>query len=151
MFCDGYGSPLNPSDVFCSSCGKRWAPTPAYSTNQFYRGAYSEDRVRRNINALTTAWLVYGIMRVAGVLALFSFGHVVLPWMGPHWWVNHRWGWEQVVPFGIYTGGAFALAFACAYLLVAWGLSERQPWARPLAIVLSFFVFVKIPLGTALG
>ncbi len=151
MFCDGCGSPLNPSGQYCSSCGKRWAPATGYAAGQPAPRFYSDDRVKRNINALTTAWLVYGILRMVGVLALFSFGRLVFPWVGPHWWVNQRWGWEQLVPLGICTGGEFALAFASAYLLVAWGLSERQPWARSLAIVLSFFVFLKIPLGTALG
>jgi hypothetical protein len=108
--------------------------------------------VKRNLNTLTTVWLVYGILRMLGALALFSFGHLVFPWMGPHYWpLSHRWGWEQLLPLGLYTGGAFAVAFAAAYLLLAWGLSERQPWARSLGVVLSFVVMVRVPFGTALG
>jgi hypothetical protein len=152
MFCDGCGAATNPSGYFCSSCGKRLVASAGFPATQPTARAYSDDRVKRNINALTTAWLVYGIVRMIGALALYSFGHLVFPWMGPHdWFVTHRWGWEQLVPFGIYTGGAFAVAFAAAYLLLAWGLSEHQPWARSLAIVLSFFVLLRIPLGTALG
>src|SRR5262249_44744923 len=109
---------------------------------------YSDDRVGRNINALSTFWLIYGILRMIAALALFSFGRLVFPWFitGPH-----TWGWERLVPFGLFWGSTFAAAFAGAYLFVAWGLSEREPWARTLAIVLSFFAVLRFPLGTALG
>jgi len=147
MFCDGCGAATNPSGQFCPSCGKRLVPPAGFPATQPATRSYSEDRVKRNLNGLTTVWLVYGILRMMGALALFSFGNLMFPWfMGPH-----NWGWERFVPFGLYTGGAFAVALASAYLLVAWGLSERQPWARSLAIVLSFLVLLRIPFGTALG
>jgi hypothetical protein len=147
VYCDSCGSPLNPSGQFCSSCGKRWAAASGYAAGPAHWRRYSDDRVRRNISTLSTIWLIYGILRMAAALALFSFGHLVFPWvMG-----RHSWGWEGLVPFGIYTGGAFTAALAGAYLLVAWGLSEREAWARPLAIVMSIFVFLRPPLGTALG
>jgi hypothetical protein len=41
--------------------------------------------------------------------------------------------------------------FAAAYLVLAWGLLERQPWARVLGIVLAFLALLRIPFGTALG
>src|SRR5262249_445067 len=142
VYCDSCGSPLNPSGQFCSSCGKRWTPASEYAYRRPYSRHYSDDRVRRNIGALSTLWLVYGILRMAAALALCCFGHLVFPWvMG-----RHSWGWEGLVPFGIYTGGAFTAAIAGAYLLAAWGLSEREAWARPLAIVLSIFVFLRPPL-----
>ena len=39
-----------------------------------------------------------------------------------------------------------ALAFAAG-----WGLMERTPWGRIVAIVASFLSLLKIPVGTALG
>lgn len=147
MYCDGCGSPLNPSGQYCSSCGKRWAPGTWYGASQRYSRIYPNDRVRRNLNALATLWLVYGILRMAGALALLTFGHIVFPWILG----SHRWGWEGLVPFGIYTGGTFAAAFAGVYLIAAWGLYECEPWARGLAIVLSVFAMLRFPLGTALG
>ena len=147
MFCDGCGSPLNPSGQYCSSCGKRVAPVAWSGPSQPRPRYYADYRVARNINALATLWLVYGILRMAGALALLSFGHLVFPFvMGPHFWA-----WERLLPFGFYTGGTFAAALAGAYLLAAWGLSEREPWARTLAIVLSVFAILRFPLGTALG
>jgi hypothetical protein len=47
--------------------------------------------------------------------------------------------------------GVFLLGMAVASLLAGWGLLERQPWARTLAIVLACFSLIKIPFGTALG
>ena len=147
MYCDGCGSPLNPSGQFCASCGKRWAPATGYANSQRYSRTYSEDRVRRNLGTLTTLWLIYGILRMVAALALVSFGHLVFP--GILW--RHDWMWDRFIPFGIFTGGTIALAFAGLQLLLAWGLSERQPWARSLAIVLSIFALLRFPIGTALG
>ena len=103
--------------------------------------------MKRNLRALTTAWLVYGILRLIAALALISVGRLIFPWvLGPH-----NWGWEVIPTFGLFTGGAFAVAFSGAHLLLAWGLSERQPWARSLAIVLGIFALLRFPIGTALG
>lgn len=153
MFCDGCGASLSPSSQFCSSCGKPVIPSTGLPVSQPVARAYSDERVKRNITALTTMWLVYGILRVLSVVTLFTMGRIFLPWMmGPHGWpMGGGWAWEHLVPLGLYTGGAVSAIFAAAYLFLAWGLYERQPWARTLGIVLSFFVLLRIPLGTALG
>lgn len=150
MYCDGCGSPLNPSGQFCSSCGKRWAPATGYVNSQRSMRRYSEYRVSRNIGALTTLWLIYGILRMLAVAALYSFGRMVFPMF---FW-QHHWGWEGFLPFAFFTSGAFVAAFAGSCLLLAWGLSERESWARSLAIVLSVLVLLRFPvspLGAALG
>jgi glucose uptake protein GlcU len=36
-------------------------------------------------------------------------------------------------------------------ILAGWGLMDRQPWARTLAIVLGCIALMKISIGTALG
>ena len=38
-----------------------------------------------------------------------------------------------------------------AGIITGWGLLERQPWARMLAIVLGCFNLVDMPFGTGLG
>jgi hypothetical protein len=97
-------------------------------------------------------WILYGILRMLLVLTVFSFGHIVWPWMAfQHWPVTHNWGLEQFLPLGIYSVGALSGAFAATSFLLAWGLSERQPWARPLGIVLGVFALLRFPFGTALG
>jgi uncharacterized membrane protein (DUF2068 family) len=36
-------------------------------------------------------------------------------------------------------------------LVAAWGLMERAPWGRIVAIVAAFLSLLKFPFGTALG
>jgi len=36
-------------------------------------------------------------------------------------------------------------------LVLAWGLFEREPWARFLGLALGFLALLRFPLGTALG
>lgn len=47
--------------------------------------------------------------------------------------------------------GIFLGFFGLLHLVLAWGLFERQPWARTLGLVLGIFALVRIPFGTALG
>ena len=41
--------------------------------------------------------------------------------------------------------------FGLLHLLLAWGLFERQPWARTLGMVLGILALIRPPFGTALG
>ena len=43
------------------------------------------------------------------------------------------------------------LGSAAIGIIASWGLLERQPWARMLAIVLGCFNLLDMPFGTALG
>ena len=47
--------------------------------------------------------------------------------------------------------GGMLLAGALIGVVAGWGLLERRPWARMLAIVLGCFNLVDMPFGTALG
>ncbi|HUI74007.1 MAG TPA: zinc ribbon domain-containing protein [Candidatus Acidoferrum sp.] len=160
MFCDGCGATLNPGAEFCSICGKRVipapVPAPGYAPGQFVARPSSMDRVKRNLSALTILWMVYGILRAVGVVWLLGFGRAFVPWilgnMGGHDMpMFGNWGLGSLISMGMYTAGILAVAFAAAYLLLAWGLYEKRPWARILGIVLGFLVLLRIPFGTALG
>jgi hypothetical protein len=52
---------------------------------------------------------------------------------------------------GLFSGGVFLGFFGMIHLLLAWGLYERQPWARVLGIVVACLALIRIPFGTALG
>jgi hypothetical protein len=44
------------------------------------------------------------------------------------------------------------LAKAAFGFLAGWGLLQKEPWARTIAIVLAFIsLFTNIPVGTAMG
>jgi uncharacterized membrane protein (DUF2068 family) len=47
--------------------------------------------------------------------------------------------------------GGLLLAGAVVGIVAGWGLLERKPWARMLAIVLGCFSLLDMPFGTALG
>jgi hypothetical protein len=174
MYCDGCGNPLTSGGQFCTKCGKPIVPSgvpPVSAAGQNARsagahgraaGAYgagtsaSDGRVRRNIHRLATLWMVSGILRLAGIAWMMLFGRMFFPfmrgWGGPVVWpFGGRGGWD--VPF---LGGLFSLAiflglFGVLHLLLAWGLFERERWARMLGLVLGFLALVRFPLGTALG
>jgi len=51
-------------------------------------------------------------------------------------------------------GGVFGVimaVFAAPYVLAGWGLRQRRPWARILAMVVGALALLSIPVGTALG
>jgi hypothetical protein len=47
--------------------------------------------------------------------------------------------------------GVFVLAKSVAGFFTGWGLLNREPWARIMALVLGFLALIHPPLGTALG
>ena len=47
--------------------------------------------------------------------------------------------------------GGLLLVGGVIGIVAGWGLLERQPWARMLAIVLGCFSLLDMPFGTALG
>jgi hypothetical protein len=57
------------------------------------------------------------------------------------------------IPFlgGLFSLGVFLGLFGVLHLVLAWGLFERQPWARTLGLVIGFLALLRFPLGTALG
>lgn len=151
MYCSGCGQALAPGQVVCPQCGRpSMAPVPAVPGIQFQLESYAG-----KVKALSVVWLIYaGLSLITGVVGL-AFAHAFMsgrfgPWMhGP--WMNGPMppGW----PF------AFALHFAWIFiamraglaLAAGWGLWERSPWGRIVAIVAAFLCLLKFPFGTALG
>jgi len=81
------------------------------------------------------------------------FGSVFFP--GLHWWMGPR-SWPFVSIDSWFPGSLFSLAvflgfFGVLHLVLAWGLFERQPWARALGLVLGILALLRFPFGTALG
>jgi hypothetical protein len=107
------------------------------------------------VRALSTVWFIYGgLGLVFGVLGM-TFANSFLNGGFGMWMHGGPWG---RTPFGPNFGPAFfhfiwvmivlrsGLAFAAGY-----GLMERAPWGRVVAIVAAFLSIIKIPFGTALG
>lgn len=155
MFCDRCGVGLVTGAQFCTSCGKAVAPgsnPPAVSAVV----PASQDRVRRHIHLLATFWLVNGVLRLIGVTWFMLFGTMFLPWlrgrMGPGAWpFGPGWGFDSFLPGGLFSLAGFLGFFGLLHLALAWGLLERQSWARVLGLVLGILALLRFPFGTALG
>ena len=135
MFCDRCGTPLAGTESYCSSCGKAFRPFPT--------PVRAVGRIEGHVRTLGIFWLVYSAFRLAGGwFATRFFSH----W-GPFWNPN--------IPFflpGVLHGiGTLLMAGGVLGIVAGWGLMDRQPWARTLAIVLGFFALFHFGVGTALG
>jgi hypothetical protein len=152
MFCDQCGATLSPGAQYCASCGKtvvagsvRPGPPPPSVAQS------SVGRVQRHLNIVATLWLANGVLRAARFSSLLLAGHM-LPLLA-------GWGFGpglngfpfNFLPFGLYGFAVYQALFGVAHLVFAWGLFQRQPWARMLGIILSVIALIRIPFGTALG
>jgi hypothetical protein len=152
MYCDGCGRPFNPGVRYCSACGRQLVtgPTtaPAVSPAGVGRSA-GDGRVGRNINLVAGLWLANGILRLMGVVWWMIFRRLIFDggWPFENWEPGLRSLWWG----GMFSAGILLGVFGVIHLLLAWGLYERQPWARVLGIVIACLALIRIPFGTALG
>ena len=155
MYCDRCGIQLALRAQFCTSCGKAVAPGPFPPAT--YAGApAAQGRVRRHIHRLATLWVVNGVLRLIGVTWFMLFGSMFFPgmhrWMGARPWpLGPGWGFDSLFPGSFYSLAIFLGFFGVLHLVLAWGLFERQPWARALGLVLGILALLRFPFGTALG
>jgi hypothetical protein len=153
MYCDRCGTPFNSGSQYCMSCGKQLmaaAPAAAPSTPMAARAA-GDGRVGRNINIVAGFWLANGILRLLGLGWWMIFRRLFFD--GGWGWPLANWepGFHSLMWGGLFAGGVFLGFFGLIHLLLAWGLYERQPWARVLGIVVACLALIRIPFGTALG
>jgi hypothetical protein len=134
MFCVRCGAALQPGQSFCPGCGKPTANVPLMPV---------QSRLAGHMRLLAILWFAVSAFRLLpGIFLLTMFGpdNRFLPADVPGF-VN---GILQMV-------GYLLIIVAAAGLIAGWGLLERQPWGRTLAIVLGAFSLIDLPFGTALG
>lgn len=145
MFCSACGQALVPGQAVCTQCGRPLAPTVPPVPNFGFQLQNYASRIR----ALSIVWFVYGGISLALGFIGMSFASSAMhnwgPWghpFGPGWWFGPallRFGWSLLI-------------VRCGLALVAgWGLMERAPWGRVVAIVAAIFSLIRVPIGTALG
>jgi hypothetical protein len=113
-------------------------------------------RVQRNLQTLGVLWCVLGVYRVVSGL----IGMIFLRALTTHNFGDDAWmfGGRWHGPFSpMWVGGlwpvvAVATVFTAALALIAgFGLLNRRPWGRVVAIVAAILALLKFPFGTALG
>jgi hypothetical protein len=146
MYCSRCGQAIQDEQTFCAQCGQPVAPSvPPIPGFQYQLDTYTG-----KIKALSIFWFVYAGLSLLLGFAGLAFAHAFFsgafgPWMHgpmPPLWFGPallRFAWIIVI-------GRTALAGAAA-----WGLWERAPWGRTVAIVAAILFLLKFPFGTALG
>jgi len=133
MFCDRCGTNLQSAVSYCPTCGK-----PVGMPLMPVR-----NRIAGHVRLLGIFWLAISAFRLLPGMFLMAFFHHSFHW------------WNTDLPFfvpGILraVGGLFVVS-GLAGIAAGWGLLDRQPWARTLALVLGCLNLIDMPFGTALG
>lgn len=133
MFCDRCGTRMAEGAGFCPGCGKPAGPVPLMPV---------KGRIAGHVRLLGILWLASAAVHLLPGFALMTMFHPggSFPPDAP-----------AFLPGFLHSIGLVFLAGAVASLLAGWGLLDRQPWARTLAIVLACFNLLHVPFGTALG
>jgi hypothetical protein len=149
MFCDKCGKPISPGAQFCSSCGKAVGASPVVAAPAV--AGPSQGRVQRHIQLMASLWLANGILRFVEVGSILIAGQI-LPFLAG-WGMGGRFpNWPfTFLPFGLYGIAGILAFFGIGHMILAWGLFQREVWARPLGLVLGFLALLRPPFGTALG
>ncbi|MFZ0321872.1 MAG: hypothetical protein WAL56_22295 [Candidatus Sulfotelmatobacter sp.] len=142
MFCDGCGAAVQPGQGFCSRCGKEVVgPVTALHPR---RG-----RVQEHVHLLGILWLAISALNTVAAVVLFIVANTLFPHLR-----------EMGAPPEVPTTFLHVLLSAIAVLILAkaacgfiagWGLLQREPWARVIALVLGFLSLFNVPFGTAVG
>jgi hypothetical protein len=154
MYCERCGKQQDDAAQFCNACG-RALRSPALPAGLAV-GAMREGRVQRHLRVVAVLWAVYGALRLLEAGWVFFLGRVFIPPLVSGVTANipflpAGFPFERLVASGLVFGAAWAAFFGIVELVLAWGLNERQPWARILAIVIGFLALLRPPFGTALG
>jgi len=140
MFCDSCGNALQAGQGFCSRCGKKVTNAPVI-------GYPISSRVQGHIRLVGILWLAFSAFEITGALVLIIIANTIF---------LHLHGGPPpeakmfLHPFLSFIGIVIAIKAAAGFL-AGWGLLQREPWARVLALVLACLALFHIPFGTALG
>jgi len=137
MFCDKCGAGLQEDQRFCSRCGKEVSgPLMGYP---------QRNRVREHVRLLGIFWLALSALDGLMGVATYIVANTVFN-LGTH---PDRPAFLHPMLSLIAT---VVVVKGFAGFAVGWGLLQREPWARTVAVVLAFVsLFFNVPFGTALG
>ncbi len=143
MFCDSCGTQLQAQQQYCSGCGK---PITGGIV-----GYPRRSRIQEHVRLLAILWFALGAFEMLGGVVLVVLANTLFV---------HLAAMEPPQPGGppltflrplISVIGIFVLGKGLAGFLAGYGLLNREPWGRVLALVLGFLALLNVPLGMALG
>lgn len=149
MFCNHCGKEIQTGQAFCGTCG---AAVGRPATPAVPPASPSAGRVARHVRMLAVFWIVLSalnLLRGGGRL----IGARVIGLWGRGWLNDAGWGWPagEFLPGILSLMGMISLVLAVIGFVVGFGLIERRPWARTLAIVVGIIALLHPILGTLLG
>ena len=137
MFCDGCGTAVQPGQGFCSRCGKQIVgPVTAMQPRR--------SRVQEHVRLLGILWLAISALNAMGGVAVYIVANTIFA-------PGNELGAPGFLHPLLSVVSIFILAKAALGFLAGWGLSQREPWARMLVLVLAFISLFNVPFGTAVG
>jgi predicted nucleic acid-binding Zn ribbon protein len=137
MFCDKCGTPLQPDQSFCSRCGKE--------VSGLIVGYPHRNRVREHVRLLGIFWLALSALDGLAGIATYVVANTVFN-QSAH--PDRPLFLHPLLSFI----GTLVIVKAFVGFAAGWGLLQREPWARTVAVVLAFpSLFFNVPFGTALG
>jgi len=148
MFCNHCGGEVQPNQRFCAQCGR---PAVAALPPPVAPSA-AAGRVARHVQMLAVFWIALSALNLLKAGGRLAGAHVIGRW-GHQWFDDSGWGFPagEILPAVLSTMGLISLVLACVGFVVGFGLIERRPWARTLAIVVAIIALLHPILGTVLG
>lgn len=158
MVCQACGTPIAEGVHFCPKCGAQ-----VVAAQPVTQPVYAQPpvpmylpRVHRNLQTLGILWCVFGVLRViSGLIGMIVLRTVTSRNFGDDAWVFGGHWHRSFAPMWI---GALwpiaAITTVCAAVLAlvaGFGLLNRRPWGRVVAIIAGILALIKFPIGTALG
>jgi hypothetical protein len=104
-------------------------------------------RLREHLRLLAILWFAFAAYEVLGSFILFVVANTIFSHPN-ELGVPPQHGFVHLL---LSLLASFIFLKAAAGFLAGYGLMQRMPWARTVALVLSFLALIHVPLGTALG
>jgi hypothetical protein len=142
MFCDACGTQLQAGQKFCSGCGRAvtGGAIPHYP---------QRNRIQEHVRLLAILWFAFSAFEAIGGAVLLVLAHTLFLHLSEMTQAPAPTGGFLHLLFTML--GLFVLAKSAAGFFTGWGLLNREPWARIMALVLGFLALIHVPFGTALG
>jgi len=144
MFCDACGTQLQTNQQYCSGCGKAISGTIV--------GYPQRSRLREHVRLLAILWFAFGAFELLGGVVLLVMANTFFVHLAHM--ASREGGGAPPIGFLqplLSVVAIFVLGKGLAGFLAGWGLLNREPWGRVMALVLGFLALIHPPLGTALG